>query len=93
MEAAELTVVADLMTIAGVPEIRTGGRPSDYKKPLNELIAMRESQGLALKGRNAEAKAVQAEFKAQLPNTKCPSLSIVKKYVSTARSGSKLDQN
>ncbi|MEP3947112.1 hypothetical protein [Ascidiaceihabitans sp.] len=90
MEAAELTVVADLMTIAGVPEIRTGGRPSDYKTPLNELIAMRENQGLALEGRNAEAKALQAEFKAQFPNTKCPSLSIIKKYVTNARSGSKL---
>ncbi|MEP6018780.1 MAG: hypothetical protein ABJ251_09900 [Paracoccaceae bacterium] len=87
IEAEELTVVVDLMTIAGVAEVRTGGRPSDYKKPLNELIEMRENQGLALKGRNEEARALQAEFKAQFPNNACPSLPTIKRYVSEARSG------
>lgn len=93
IEAGKLTVIADLATIAGVPEVRRGGRPNDYKKPLNELIRMRENQGLALKGRNAEAKALQAEFMSQFPNITRPSLPTVKKYVSDARSGSKLDQN
>lgn len=93
IESGELTVVADLKTVAGVPEVRTTGRPSTFKKPLNELIARRENMGLALEGRNAEAKALQAEFKAQYPNITCPSLPTVKRYVSDASRGSKLDQN
>jgi hypothetical protein len=87
------STVADLTTVAGVPEVRTGGRPSKFKKPLNKLIAMRENKGLALEGRNAEAKVLQAEFKAQFPNILCPSLSTIKRYVSEAGLGSKLDQN
>ena len=93
IEVGKLTVVADLAIIAGVPEVRTGGRTNEYKKPLNELMALRERDGLTLKGRNEEAKALQADFKANFPNFKCPSLSIVRKYVSVFRSGSKLDQN
>ena len=85
---AKLTVVGDLRTIAGVPEQRTGGRPNDYKQLLTELIAIRTSQGRTLKGRNEEAKALHLEFKAQFPNTRCPSLPTVKKYVSEVRSGS-----
>jgi len=88
IEAGELSVIVDLLTIAGVPKVRTGGRPSKYKKTLNELIAIRESQGLALEGRNAEAKALQTEFMARYPDTKCPSFSTVKKYVSSSRLGS-----
>ncbi len=93
IEAGELSVVVDVATVAGVPETRAGGRPSDYKKPLNALIAIRERAGQALMGRNEEAKALQAEFKAQFPNITCPSLPTVKRYVSNARRGSKLDQN
>lgn len=88
IEAGELTVFADLTTIAGVPEIRAGGRPSDYREPLNELIAKRENQDLALKGRNEEARALQTEFKNQFPNITCPSLPTVKRYVSNSRRGS-----
>lgn len=83
--SGELTVVADLTTVAGVPEVRRGGRPNNFKKPLNELIAMRENKGLALEGINAEAKALQAEFMARFPDNKCPSLPTVKKYVSNSR--------
>ncbi|WP_187432369.1 hypothetical protein ROLI_024090 [Roseobacter fucihabitans] len=83
-----VVVIENLCTIAGVPKQRTGGRPNDYRKPLGDLIALRASQGRTLQGRNAEAKALQAEFKAQHPNAKCPSLPTVRKYVSEVRSGS-----
>lgn len=85
---AKVLVVVDFLTIAGVPEQRIGGRPNDYRKPLSDLIALRSSQGRTLQGRNAEAKALQAEFAAQFPNEKCPSLPTVKRYVSEVKSGS-----
>jgi hypothetical protein len=83
-----LTVVGDLRAIAGVPLQRNGGRPNDYRKPLNDLIALRASQGRSLQGRNEEAKALLAEFKVEHPNKKSPSLPTIKKYVSQFRSGS-----
>lgn len=86
--AGELIVVADLRAIAGVPEQRAGGRPNDYRKPLGEIIAVRISQGRTLQGRNAEAKAIRAEFQIQYPDLKCPSLPTVKRYVSEGKSGS-----
>ena len=86
--ARKFTVIADIHTIAGVPELRTGGRPNEYEKPLGELIALRASQGRALKGRNVEAKAIIVEFKSQFPKIDCPSLSTVQRYVTKIRSGS-----
>lgn len=87
-EHEKLTVIADFTTIAGVPEIRTGGRPNDFKIPLGRLIAIRESEGRALTGRNEEADALLAEFKTKFPHEKSPSLPTVRKYVSAARHGS-----
>lgn len=87
-ETGELTIIADLAAVAGVPEVRTGGRPNNFRNPLNELIAMRERNGQALQGRNEEAKALLAEFKTQFPNKKSPSLPTVGRYVSAARRGS-----
>ncbi|GAA6176580.1 hypothetical protein [Sulfitobacter pacificus] len=84
----KLMAVGDLRTIAGVPEQRNGGRPNDYETALNDLIALRASQGRAMRGRNEEAKALRAEFMAKFPNAKCPSLPTVKRYVTKTRSGS-----
>lgn len=86
--AGKFALVADICTIAGVAERRTGGRPNDYRKPLSDLIALRASQGRTLQGRNAEAKAIRAEFEAQFPDKKCPSLATVKRYLSEVGSGS-----
>jgi hypothetical protein len=86
-KAGKFTMAADVRAIAGVPEQRTGGRPNDYRKPLNDLITLRVSQGRTLQGRNAEAKALQAEFAVQFPDIKCPSLPTVKSYVTEMRSG------
>ncbi len=86
-KAGKLIVVANARAIAGVPERRTGGRPNNYKKPLSDLITLRASQGRTLQGRNAEAKALQAEFLVQFPDIKCPSLPTVKLYVTKIRSG------
>lgn len=87
-KAGKLTVEVDMRTIAGVPELHTGGRPNEYGKPLSELIALRASQGRALKGRNVEAKAIIVVFKSQFPNIDCPSLPTVQRYVTKIRSGS-----
>lgn len=87
-KAGKLIAVADLRAIAGVPETRAGGRSNDYENPIRELRALRTSQGPALQGRNAEAKALQAEFEKQFPDMKCPSLPTAKRYVSKVRSGS-----
>lgn len=84
----ELTVTANLEGLVGVPEKRAVGRPNDYEKPLTELAVIRTSQGRTLKGRNEEAKALQAEFTAQFPNKKTPSIQTVKKFVTAFRSGS-----
>lgn len=84
----QITVTANLETIAGVPQQRGGGRPNDYKGPLTELAAIRTRQGRTLKGRNEEAKALQAEFTAQFPNKKTPSIQTVKRFVTAVRSGS-----
>ncbi|MDF3413075.1 hypothetical protein HKX54_01285 [Sulfitobacter sp. M57] len=87
-KAGKLIAVADLRAIAGVPETRAGGRSNDYENPIRELRALRTSQGPALQGRNAEAKALQAELEKQFTDMKCPSLPTVKRYVSEVRSGS-----
>jgi hypothetical protein len=84
----KLMVIGDLRAIAGVPAQRIGGRPNDYETVLNDLIALRASQGRAVQGRNEEAKALCAEFMAKFPNAKCPSLPTVKRYVTKRRSGS-----
>lgn len=65
-KAGKFTVIADLRAIAGVPEQRTGGRPNEYKKQLNELSAIREKEGRTLKGRNEEAKALLAAIYGQV---------------------------
>jgi hypothetical protein len=87
LKAGKFAVVADIHAIAGVRELRTGGRPNGYRKPLSDLIILRASQGRTLLGRNDEAKALQAEFAAKFPNEKIPSLTTVKRYVSKVRSG------
>lgn len=84
----KLAVDADLEAIAGVPKNRNGGRPNEYSKTLGELSAIREKEGRILTGRNAEAKALQLDFETQFPNQKCPSLSIVRAFVTKTRRGS-----
>lgn len=86
--AGKLNVVADLEAIAGAPKKRNGGRPNEYSKTLGELSAVREKEGRTLEGRNEEARALRADFKAKFPNDNCPSLSIVGKFVTALRSGS-----
>lgn len=84
----KLIVVADVRAIAGVPELRNGGRPNDYESALSDLMALRVSQGRAAQGRNEEAKALHAEFIVKHPNEKCPSLPTVRRYVTKIRGGS-----
>ncbi|PYC47771.1 hypothetical protein DI396_06600 [Litorivita pollutaquae] len=87
-KSGTLAVNADLHALAGVPVNRTGGRPSAYKEALTQIIANRAENGTALKGRNEEAKAVLAVYKANFPNKTSPALSSINRYVSEARRGS-----
>ena len=87
-KSGTLALDANLQALAGVPESRTGGRPSEYKEALTKIIENRVENGMALKGRNEEAKAVLADYMANFPNETSPALSSVNRYVSKARSGS-----
>lgn len=87
-QSGALAVDADLNALAGVPENRTGGRPSVYKEALTKIIVNRAVNRISLEGRNEEAKAVLAEYKANFPSETAPALSSIKSYVSKTRRGS-----
>lgn len=80
--ACHFVIDSSINVIAGVPEKRKGGRPGDYKTTLPDLIAQRQNQGVALKGKNEEAKAVRADHKVKYPNENCPSISTIKRCLS-----------
>mmetsp|Transcript_27439 Transcript_27439/g.50594 ORF Transcript_27439/g.50594 Transcript_27439/m.50594 type:complete len:188 (+) Transcript_27439:1968-2531(+) len=84
----KLTVIANLESIAGVPEKRAGGRPSPYAKPHQHLYDLRLQEGRALQGRNEEAQALRNEFQSKFPSEGCPSLVTVRNFVSARRGGS-----
>lgn len=86
--ANQFNLDVDIETIVGVPQINTGGRPNEYRKNIEKIMIMRNQEGRAVEGRNAEAKGVQSEYKTRFPNRKVPSLSGTKRYVTEIRSGS-----
>ena len=82
--SGDLNVLVDLSVIVDAPVKRKGGRPSNFQTPLHELILERQNSGAALSGRNAEAKAVLAEFIEKYPNIHSPSLPTVKRYITNS---------
>lgn len=88
VEDGVLIPIIDLHAVFGIPQRRSGGRPSHFGRRLKVLIQDRITKGNALPGRNEEAKAVLALFEKDNPGGKPPSLSSVKEYVTRVRSGS-----
>jgi len=88
-EVAEMTpgndalrFLSNLPEIVNAPMSNKGGRPSEYQDKIQMILQDRQNNGESLGGRNAEAKAVLAEYKARFPNGPIPSLSTIKNYVS-----------
>ena len=79
--------VADLRDLVGAPRKNPGGAPNLYGDLLTVLIKERIAGKIALDGRNAEARAVLADFKRANPDLKSPSLSSVQDYVTKVRAG------
>lgn len=71
----------------GAPPRSTGGRPSIYRDRFKAMLADRAARGVAVKGRNEEAKAVLLDYRRQRPDDPAPKLSTVKSYVSEFRGG------
>lgn len=86
VEDGLLVPMTDLHAVLGIPERRSGGRPSHFGPQLRDLIQDRITKGHALSGRNNEAKAVLALFEKDSTKNKPPSLSSVKEYVTRVRS-------
>lgn len=79
--------VADLRDLVGASRKNLGGAPNRYGDRLTEIILQRIADGIALAGRNEEARAVLTDFKRAYPNLEPPSLSSVQDYVSKVRAG------
>ncbi len=87
LSGPEFRPVADLRDLVGAPRKNPGGAPNRFGETLSALIVQRISDGSALAGRNAEARAVLSDFKQSHPQLKPPSLSSVQNYVSKVRTG------
>jgi len=77
-----LRFLSNLPEIVTAPMSNKGGRPSEYRDNIQMIRQDRQNNGESLGGRNAEARAVLAEYKTRFPNDPIPSLSTIKNYVS-----------
>lgn len=83
-----LVAEADLATIVGAPVARKGGRPATYADRITAIIADRAANGRTETGKNAETRAIQAEYAARFPGDQPPSHSTVGRHLSANPSGS-----
>ena len=86
-DRSEFSVLADPHDIAGAPRRNPGGAPNRFQDLLVQILQSRVNDCIALKGRNAEAKAVRDQFCRLYPDKAAPSLSSVQYYVTKFRSG------
>ncbi len=73
---------ADIETMAGIPQMNTGGRPNIYKAKIQKIMIARKCEGRSLEGRNQEVKGILKEYKAKFPNQIAPSISTINNYFS-----------
>jgi hypothetical protein len=85
-DRSEFSVLADPHDIAGAPRRNPGGAPNRFQDLLVQILQSRVNDCIALKGRNAEAKAAREQFCRLYPDAKPPSLSSVQDYVTKFRS-------
>lgn len=74
----------DLLAIAGATVERKGGRPNLYAAKLTKIISARATFGETLPGKNAEARAIQAIYRAKNPTENPPSISTIKRSLPEA---------
>lgn len=86
--SGKFRVSADIETMVGVPQIKTGGRPNIYKSNIENIMIARSREGRSLKGRNEEAQGILGEYRTHFPSGNVPSSSAVKRYVTEIRRGS-----
>lgn len=86
VQSGRFVPVAAPCTLVGVPSKNSGGAPNRFGVVLTAIIEDRVKNGLAVTVRNAEAKAVLAQFQKENPDARPPSLSSVKDYVTKFRS-------
>ncbi len=84
---AAFSVLVDPRVLVDAPRKNLGGAPNRFKDLLAPLILKRIENGAAVKGRNAEARALLETFCHEHPEIKPPSLSRVQDYVTEFRTG------
>lgn len=77
-ELGRFLVELDLPQLAGVPVKNKGGRPSPYAQNLTRIILARRNAGETLSGINAEARAIQSDYRTQHSDGPVPSISAIK---------------
>ena len=88
IKTGELSAIADLGVLVGVPRKNRGGRPAKHGDLLKPLIEGRIREGAAVEGVNAEADEVRDAFTAKYPDRPVPSESTIKRQIKQARGGS-----
>lgn len=87
MSRQKVEIVCDLGDLVGAPNKNRGGAPNRFGEQVSALIRARIAAGITVESRNGEARAVLADFKQKYPNSKAPSESLVKTYVTKIRAG------
>jgi hypothetical protein len=77
-----LVIEADLAMLVGAPVTRKGGRPATHADRIRAIIADRAANGRTEDGKNAEIRAIQAEFAARFPGIPSPSRSTIGRHLS-----------
>ena len=82
-----LIAISKLHDAVGIAPEPKGGAPNLFGDRVKAIIASRQQSGDALRGKNAEAKAILEAFHRAHPGDTAPSLPTVKRYLSDARDG------
>ncbi|WP_370286574.1 hypothetical protein [Pseudooceanicola nanhaiensis] len=72
-----LVAEADPATLVGAPVTRKGGRPAIHGDRIKAIIADRAVTGCTEQSKNAEIRAIQADYAMQFPNAPTPSRSAI----------------
>lgn len=72
-----LVAEADPAILVGAPITRKGGRPTIYGDRIKAIIADRAETGCTTKSKNAEIRAIQADYATRFPGDPTPSRSAI----------------
>jgi len=76
-----LVAEADLSVLVGAPVTPKGGRPAQHADRIKAIIADRAANGRAETGRNAEIRAISAEYTTRFPGGPAPSRSTIGRHL------------